>query len=1064
MRRSPSIIVHRFPGICPAGLVIMLAAFLTSLACVNGCGSNGAGSEDPLLIGVQSSKWLSPQLRAGYQHLAEADGSDPQVRRDLAIYDEIQQNLYDSRLRASAVDSFFSLWQAQPDHVLWPVLAATGHRALRQDSRYGEMFAHPACSDTSTAIGIYTQGWRLQTVPAFMTHFRAAYQCSGELDPFPELWIALIAAYAERLDGNLNRALDIALSILPQSRAVGGKRLEAKIWKEIAKNRMAQGDLDDALHAASLAEALTSAAIGDGDAIVGLLEIRELKANVLAARRNIEVPFYLYDYNVSDALDLNLNYYAARNLNRAGIHAEVIGRRDLGLKYCQRSLDLVLSERDSFNVPGLMMNIAHRFRMQGDLDSCFVYQKRAEPWATAYGHPQMMAQMPSLQAEYYAQVGQFDVVDSLLSAAVDLAVDDDLADVQADLHLQLIRGWMETGRPDLVYRSIAILSELRTNPGDELADRHVIADLNLLAGEFFTRRGEYAQAKASLDLAAAEVDRRPSAQRAWSLARNRGRLARTRGSLRAAAEQFQSCIDLGIEAKTPELESTGRFLLGSVLLAEERFAEARTTFPSTDASEFVGRFTTRVSALLLIGISHAREGNHSLALATLAEARGACRSWSPLHLLARIDLETGRSMAGTGNTTAAMDLYRDIADRLSAQLDTDAVAANPELAFFNGDLRRDLVEAIISLPDIEPGESLRLARRVLPRWRSNSETQIEHLAFPQLIYFVGKEKSGRWYVNRDAVQWSPVPNEQVLNTLVAPVLADMSSPGRAMATADVQRLADTLLKDVGGSWPQGQVLSIVPDLALYRVPWAALPLSGESGMVLDHGPVAILDQPTSELNAEQVHEPTGKLLVVGADETTGGFSGELKKLRHAEAEAHDLYETWPENQATLRVGEAAGLAFTDGAALATYEAIHVASHATVLEGVSEQTMLLLAGEGSEPLTAKAIRKLDLDAELVFLSSCEAGDGQGTRSGYAGLARSFLDAGARTVIAPLIVVDDEAARGLAARFYAHWLAGETVPVALHLAQRDLRDSGPQWAHPFFWAFYQPMIGGTRTSTR
>ncbi len=127
-------------------------------------------------------------------------------------------------------------------------------------------------------------------------------------------------------------------------------------------------------------------------------------------------------------------------------------------------------------------------------------------------------------------------------------------------------------------------------------------------------------------------------------------------------------------------------------------------------------------------------------------------------------------------------------------------------------------------------------------------------------------------------------------------------------------------------------------------------------------------------------------------------------------------------------------------------------------------MLLLAGESREALTATDIRKLGLAAELVFLSCCEAGDGADSHLNYAGLARSFIDAGAQNIVASLAPIDDEAARVFAGRFYTHWLAGLSVPSALRSAQRDFRDGDSQWSHPFYWGFYQSMVAQTPAAKR
>jgi CHAT domain-containing protein len=81
--------------------------------------------------------------------------------------------------------------------------------------------------------------------------------------------------------------------------------------------------------------------------------------------------------------------------------------------------------------------------------------------------------------------------------------------------------------------------------------------------------------------------------------------------------------------------------------------------------------------------------------------------------------------------------------------------------------------------------------------------------------------------------------------------------------------------------------------------------------------------------------------------------------------------------------------------------------------------------------------------------------RGIGPAHAGLARSFLAAGAHAVIAPSTRIEDEAARQLAGRFYGHWLEGLSVEAALRRAQLDLRDGGARWAHPYYWAFYQTI---------
>jgi CHAT domain-containing protein len=78
------------------------------------------------------------------------------------------------------------------------------------------------------------------------------------------------------------------------------------------------------------------------------------------------------------------------------------------------------------------------------------------------------------------------------------------------------------------------------------------------------------------------------------------------------------------------------------------------------------------------------------------------------------------------------------------------------------------------------------------------------------------------------------------------------------------------------------------------------------------------------------------------------------------------------------------------------------------------------------------------------------------TGLQDFAQAFRSAGAKTVIAPIMRIDDEAALFLATQFYKHWSDGLSKPQALRAAQLDLRRARPPWQHPYFWAFYR-LIG-------
>jgi CHAT domain-containing protein len=114
----------------------------------------------------------------------------------------------------------------------------------------------------------------------------------------------------------------------------------------------------------------------------------------------------------------------------------------------------------------------------------------------------------------------------------------------------------------------------------------------------------------------------------------------------------------------------------------------------------------------------------------------------------------------------------------------------------------------------------------------------------------------------------------------------------------------------------------------------------------------------------------------------------------------------------------------------------------------------------------------LDADLVVLSACETGIGEiRGGEGIIGLTRAFQYAGARSVLASLWRVEDEATAELMQRFYRHLRAGKAKDEALRAAQlelirRPLRvpDGRGGWternaASPYFWAALQ-LVGDGR----
>ncbi|RYY49592.1 MAG: CHAT domain-containing protein [Chitinophagaceae bacterium] len=141
--------------------------------------------------------------------------------------------------------------------------------------------------------------------------------------------------------------------------------------------------------------------------------------------------------------------------------------------------------------------------------------------------------------------------------------------------------------------------------------------------------------------------------------------------------------------------------------------------------------------------------------------------------------------------------------------------------------------------------------------------------------------------------------------------------------------------------------------------------------------------------------------------------------------------------------------------------LYLATHAMSSEtNPLDNNFLVLAGESDPFFTSRNIMALrDTNVhdnyrfpEMVILSACQTGLGKSMEAGItAGVARSFLIAGARQVLMSLWSVDDEATAYLMSRFIYHLKdPHEFLPSEpLRLAQLDCRKKYPNPAH---WASF------------
>jgi len=138
-----------------------------------------------------------------------------------------------------------------------------------------------------------------------------------------------------------------------------------------------------------------------------------------------------------------------------------------------------------------------------------------------------------------------------------------------------------------------------------------------------------------------------------------------------------------------------------------------------------------------------------------------------------------------------------------------------------------------------------------------------------------------------------------------------------------------------------------------------------------------------------------------------------------------------------------------------YDYVHIASHGYADDEHPALSALMFArpngtlSEDDGVLYASETYDLNLNADLVVLSSCESGLGRLVKGeGLMGMTRGFFYSGARNIIFSLWKVPDLHTNRLMVEFYKYLLSGEDIPHALQKAKLRMIYNDPT-AFPSKW---------------
>jgi CHAT domain-containing protein/tetratricopeptide (TPR) repeat protein len=299
-----------------------------------------------------------------------------------------------------------------------------------------------------------------------------------------------------------------------------------------------------------------------------------------------------------------------------------------------------------------------------------------------------------------------------------------------------------------------------------------------------------------------------------------------------------------------------------------------------------------------------------------------------------------------------------------------------------------------------------------------------------------------------------------------------------------------LIEPVAAALPSdGTPVVVEPHGPLWLLPFAAL-LAPDGSVLADRWP--LLYSPSAQVLDEIRHEPDYggpqdlEALLVGNPQMPtipqrDRLDITLRSLPGAEEECRGISDLFGGARATLLLGKKAdwahvvaqmaqhgivhlathGIAYADDP-LASFVALGVPDERSFSTGAAHQEQTLgdwlpslgplnfaLDEARHGMLTARQILYLPLPADLVTLSACQTGLGRVSGEGMIGLSRSFLVAGARSVLVSLWSVSDAATAELMAHFYQGYIELDDKAIALQRAMQALRQKA-EYDHPRYWA--------------
>ncbi len=342
-------------------------------------------------------------------------------------------------------------------------------------------------------------------------------------------------------------------------------------------------------------------------------------------------------------------------------------------------------------------------------------------------------------------------------------------------------------------------------------------------------------------------------------------------------------------------------------------------------------------------------------------------------------------------------------------------------------------------------------------------------------YVLGEPSSTCVVISQSGVQGITLAPRHVIEEAVSNYRKDILQNRKG--TQFAQRLYDLLIRPLPdiNHWLR---ITIVPDGLLHLLPFEAIPApSGRLFLelhMIDYSPSATI---TYLLRKTPVMR-TGKrrLLGVGdvrypsSDEPGFTYFNNLPRPSRLEGSLTEISAIAKEmkvvTESVSLLGESVSESAIKSLGLESFDILHFAVHGISDPNFPARSALLFGPQIDEQddgiFQAWEISRLRLKTDLVVLSACDTAMGRVLdQEGVSNLVKSFLMAGARSVVASIWPTEDRSTAELMTRFYSYLAHGMDKGSALRQAKLDFIGEYKDNALPKHWAGML-MIGDSSDS--